>query len=356
MARKPRTYQRLPGKKKGFLVGSYTLWQARDHLLHIYSRFGVEDYKRFYWADIQALITRKTLAGKIQNIIMGGFCGFFALLTLLCNHWGAVCFGVLSGTVLVLILVNALRGPTCETHILTAIQTEKLPSLHRLKTAQKVMDRLRPLIEQVQGRMPPSALNQNPVRRTATGSAPAPRPAPGKPRRRMTPHTQGRAHWILFVLLVFEGLLGSLGLVYHHVALGLLKSVVGISLAACVIIALVKQYDRNLKGGVSTVTWVALGYVGITLVVGYIVGMGIALRHPEVMHNQWELLKALSNVSLWESPFLLGFSLFNLCGAFGLGISGLVLLKRAGRMSGISFPRSATVSRSQTAARNPEAL
>ncbi len=76
MAKKEKEYHKLPGTKKGFLIGKYTLWQGVDHLLHVYSRVGVEDYKRFYFNDIQAIITRKTIAGKVQNAVLGFFSCF----------------------------------------------------------------------------------------------------------------------------------------------------------------------------------------------------------------------------------------------------------------------------------------
>jgi len=83
MANETPAYQRLPGKKKGFLIGHHTLWQGSDHLLQIYSRLGVEDYKRYYFDDIQAIITRKTGSGKIQNIILGALLGLFCFFAVL---------------------------------------------------------------------------------------------------------------------------------------------------------------------------------------------------------------------------------------------------------------------------------
>jgi hypothetical protein len=82
MASEISTYQRLPGKKKGFLIGHHTLWQGPDHLLQIYSRLGVEDYKRFYFNDIQAVTTRKTGVGTVLSFVLGvstvlPFCSHF---------------------------------------------------------------------------------------------------------------------------------------------------------------------------------------------------------------------------------------------------------------------------------------
>jgi len=54
--------------------------------------------------------------------------------------------GIVGGFWLVLVLLNSLLGPTCETHIQTAIQTERISSLGRLRTAQKVLARIQPHI------------------------------------------------------------------------------------------------------------------------------------------------------------------------------------------------------------------
>jgi hypothetical protein len=50
-------------------------------------------------------------------------------------------------------LLNLWRGPTCVTHIKTAVQTEKLPPWNRLRGARKEMKRIRPLILQAQGEL-----------------------------------------------------------------------------------------------------------------------------------------------------------------------------------------------------------
>jgi hypothetical protein len=46
--------------------------------------------------------------------------------------------------------VNWLRGPTCICHLKTAVQTENLPSLNRVKNIQKILGMLKPKIEKAQ--------------------------------------------------------------------------------------------------------------------------------------------------------------------------------------------------------------
>ena len=59
------------------------------------------------------------------------------------------------GTIGVLLLsgavISAKRGPSCRCHIRTAVQTEVMPSLNRIRRADKVLTSIKPLIDAVQG-------------------------------------------------------------------------------------------------------------------------------------------------------------------------------------------------------------
>ena len=145
-------------------MGKYTLWQGKDHLLLIFSRFGAEDYKRFYFNDIQAITTRKTIVGRIQNIILSCF-NLMSLISIFYFDGGwSIFYAFVSGTMLVFLLINFVKGPTCDTKLLTAVQTENLPSLYRLKTACRVMDRLQACIQSTQGVLKPEGLYEMPQR------------------------------------------------------------------------------------------------------------------------------------------------------------------------------------------------
>jgi len=326
MASEISTYQRLPGKKKGFLIGHYTLWQGSDHLLQIYSRLGVEDYKRFYFNDIQAIITRKTNTGKIQNFVLGALTGLFGLFAV--NSWSgwSIFPAVIAGVMLLIWIINFFKGPTCETYLLTAVQTEKLHSLHRLKTTQPVMNRLRSLIEQVQGRINPETLAQQPADVFTNQTRHA---LPGMRKRSLKAKKseKGRVHLALFAFLVVDSLFIAFSFFYTHVALSLLGTAVSMLLAICVIVALVKQHESNLKQSLRTMTWAALGYVCFSFVAGYVVSMTLTFKHPEIWQNQWELFKLLSSTSPWESPLLMAVNIIALSGAVFIGIPGLFMLK-----------------------------
>ena len=46
MTKQEKIYTRLPGRKRGLIIGVNTLWQGPDHLLAIDSKRFSEDYKR----------------------------------------------------------------------------------------------------------------------------------------------------------------------------------------------------------------------------------------------------------------------------------------------------------------------
>lgn len=324
MANRVKEYQKLPGIKKGFLIGKYTLWQGKDHLLYIFSRFGAEDYKRFYFNDIQAIITRKTIIGKIQNIIMGCFVLMFLVPVFFFDGGWSIFYAVVCGTMSLFLLINFFKGPTCETKLLTAVQTEKLHSLRRLKTACRVMDRLQACIQPAQGILKSEDLNKIPVKPVARNTFKGPGQA-------AIGSESGRVHMILFGLILFDGVLAATEFLITHVVPTVLGSIVGLCIGICVILALVKQHDSNLPGSLRAITWTCLGLVCVTFAVGYVVGIVFAMRNPSIAYNQWEVLKSISHISPWESPLKMSGNIMVISGALFLGIPGLIILRRSER-------------------------
>jgi uncharacterized membrane protein HdeD (DUF308 family) len=328
MAEKVKEYTKLPGTKKGFFIGKYSLWQGTDHLLHIFARFGIEDYKRFYFSDIQAIVTRKTNIGKIQNVILGSLILLFLLPAFIFDGGWSIFYIAGSSIVFLFLLVNLSRGPTCETRLMTAVQTEKLQSLHRLKKTFKVMDRIRPHIQQTQGILTREELNKIPTQPTARQDSPGYDQAAASPME-AAKHENGRVHMILFVLLLLNGVLVSVEFFMAHVVPTILGSVISLCSGIFVIIALVRQHNSDLPGSLRIITWTTLGFVGVTFVMGYIAGMVFAIKNPSSAYNQWEIFKAISSISPWDSPLKLSYNIFVLCGAFSLGIPGLIIHQRS---------------------------
>jgi hypothetical protein len=165
-----KQYQRLtrPRARSQFAVVYRTrsaLWLGGDHLLLVETSGFTENYKRFYFRDIQTITVQETRRGRVWNFILGGVLFLIILVTILAipksttAHWsgneiGGGIFLAIFGTVFtVLFLVSLLAGPTCKTHLQTAVQIEELASLSRVRQTRKVMDKIRPLMVAAQGQI-----------------------------------------------------------------------------------------------------------------------------------------------------------------------------------------------------------
>jgi hypothetical protein len=163
------SYRRLPGM--GSSLSFYIrLYQGPDHLLQVMGTGFSETYKRFYFQDIQAITVRRTVTGLAVNLITGAFTAFCGWAFLFSTGAEAGAFGVLGALGLIVLLVNLLLGPTVSTQIQTAVQTEKLASLVRLRNVRRTLLRVLPLIESAQGALTPAQPQPVP---SSLGQAPA---------------------------------------------------------------------------------------------------------------------------------------------------------------------------------------
>jgi hypothetical protein len=160
-------YLRLPGRRYSSLSFTrHSLWLGKDHLLHVINRGYSEEYKRFDYRDIQALIIRDTRTGTVLGIVLGAFAGINLFLLALGRFvwsWDRVALiplAISSAFWVLCFLLELVAGPTCSCHLRTAVQFEPLPSLFRLRRAHRAIDLLRNRIENVQGvlaaQVPPS--------------------------------------------------------------------------------------------------------------------------------------------------------------------------------------------------------
>ena len=179
-----KEYRRLtrPRSRTAFGIVSTSrasLWLGKDHLLCIDTNGYTENYKRFYFRDIQAVIIRKTIVWHVWSAVLALFAGLFALIAILGGDvvMGWV-FGSIAGLFVLALLINILRGPTCSFHMRTAVQVESFPSVHRLRGARHALEQLRPLIAAAQGQLPPEDIPLL-IRGLFTASAGSPGPSAG---------------------------------------------------------------------------------------------------------------------------------------------------------------------------------
>ncbi|MGH9720806.1 MAG: hypothetical protein ACRD8O_11385 [Bryobacteraceae bacterium] len=146
-------YRQLPGVRRT-PISRASLWLGDDHLLLVRSNRFVEEYKRYYLNDIQAIVIRQSndVAGsKIAlNVTIGA-----AMLAI--AIFGGPFVRVAAGILFVMFVLLKLRGPMCACHLITAVSQDRLPSLYRLRNAQRAARIIRQAVEPVQGPQQPPA-------------------------------------------------------------------------------------------------------------------------------------------------------------------------------------------------------
>ena len=147
-----REYRRLTRAKNRsrFAVASTSrtsLWLGKDHLLQIETSGYSESYKRCHFRDIQALVLCRTDAWLYLGVgLLGVVCLFGLIAVVGGGPVVAWIFGSIAGLFGLILLLHLLAGPSSKCYLRTAVQTEQLVSLNRLRKAQKVFGMLRPLI------------------------------------------------------------------------------------------------------------------------------------------------------------------------------------------------------------------
>jgi len=132
-------------------AGNSSLWLGKDHLLCIDTTGYTENYKRFYFRDIQAFIIRKNDRYKWWGFFTGVLAAAFLIFAVITGALvGKAVLGILCALFLLVFIINLILGPSSSCQVQTAVQTEELPSLNRLRRARKTLARLRPLITAAQ--------------------------------------------------------------------------------------------------------------------------------------------------------------------------------------------------------------
>jgi hypothetical protein len=143
-------YRKLPGRRRGFIF-SASLWTGADHLLSVKSGRFQEQYKRFYFRDIQAIVVTKVPRFAISPRMLAAallWIGFLLLSARLAPVAGWLWL-LLAVFTVAWIYISAEQSCTCRLY--TAVSREDLPSIYRLWTARKALAELERRIAQVQG-------------------------------------------------------------------------------------------------------------------------------------------------------------------------------------------------------------
>ncbi len=140
-------YQRIPGVGTGlwsFRIGiRHRLYQGADHLLLVQSTGYTEEYRRVFYRDIRYVVIRKS-RNYIWNSVICLVLLLLGVIVIFSFPLASSIRGALLGvwcTPLVLILLtNLLRGPTCSCYLATTVQTVLLPTPKRMNKVSRLLE------------------------------------------------------------------------------------------------------------------------------------------------------------------------------------------------------------------------
>lgn len=136
--------------------GRRQLYLCEDELLQVETMYFMQNYRRFAYADIQSFLVRQTPRGLIYNVILGVLVAGGGVLawSMEAPEFRWVWLGI-AGFFGVLLLINLVRGATCRCQLQTAVGPHPLPTLSRMRTAQKALRLLGERIAAAQGALAP---------------------------------------------------------------------------------------------------------------------------------------------------------------------------------------------------------
>ena len=325
-------YNRLPGSGSfSFGFGRSSLWLADDHVMLLQRRGYVEDYKRFYFPDIHAVVIRKTATFFVVNTVLGVIllsCLLLHYLGMVVWDWdkfGHIFLGPWTILFFVFLAINALKGATCSTTLHTAVHSESISSMCRLRTSLRTMNILRGKIEEVQGRLSEEVLLQHP----GIQAPPVLSPPPVKGKiKNVVSNYEGSAHLALFIFLIFDATVTLLSIFNRHKVFLIIGTISSGVLWLLIMISLVKQRHGDLPRTVSGITWGVLIYGATFYALSYFFYLILAMQDPSMGTNQWDWMKKMWEISPLDHPWLLFLSIFSIVCSLVLGIPGVISLLR----------------------------
>ncbi|MBD3420647.1 MAG: hypothetical protein GF398_11070 [Chitinivibrionales bacterium] len=157
-------YTRFSKKFRGSLR-SVQFWKADDHVVCISESTVAQNYRRFYFNDIQAIIVQRSNVSAIITIIL-----FFLTLILggityvnkgFDSPAGALIGGLSIAAMLAIAIINLARGPMGKVHIQSAAGVFKIPLNFRIRQISKAIGEIYELAMQWQTpRETPEVQNQ----------------------------------------------------------------------------------------------------------------------------------------------------------------------------------------------------
>ncbi len=292
------SYRRLPGAS-GFIFRK-RLWLGPDHLLLVSSNVLSQEYRRFYFGDIQGLVVAEIEnAARFYGFVLAGIAFFFTLGLVATGHyvWAVLC-GLLAAS----LLTFAWTRPLVYCLLKTRVSTKHLSTLKNMEAAKKFALTLKAEIEKHQGPLPAEWVAAHPHIDGLT-VPPALHPY------------QGGMHYAAFAAMFAVALLTPLRLHSHGGAIGNVMAGAHIGMVLFAVIAAVKQHgstiSRVARAAIAlALAWAAVSYLGEQVIVA--TDVQAALRNP-MSFDYWR--EPIWDVAIANA---VAYTVFGIIGIFAL--------------------------------------
>lgn len=312
-----------------------SLWNGGDHLLIAEQRGFRENYRRFDYADIQALMVCQSERRLTLGIVFG-LCLLVGLVILGAStgNFGKISGGVLSALFGVLSLVNILKGPGCVCELKTSVSRAPLRAITRWKQFERVLPELRAHIAKTQGETKPEDIvNALAARQRAADAAP-----PVSSAHPSLILTRGEAsatiYFVLFSVLIADAVLALTAFAGTHPLLTGFRALPVLIALFCAIGALARHRSGAVALPLRRLTIVSLSYLGAAVAGVYCLLIFLQIQDPENPAVSLDLFYLLTSASPYGSAWWFLLFLANALFSASLGVAGLLQAARyrKGRM------------------------
>ena len=127
------------GRPGRIAITQLSIWLGPDHLLQIEGDGYAERYRRFYFKDIETFTIRRDNRQRNYTIFFVIVLAFFAWGIVVAPSPGGIVLSVPAGFLLLFLIINLAKGPSCVTHVTTAVQRQEIQSLRRVRAAERAL-------------------------------------------------------------------------------------------------------------------------------------------------------------------------------------------------------------------------
>jgi hypothetical protein len=240
-----------------------------DHLLRVRANPFSQQYRRYYFADIQALVLTELPGTAAFYLYAAAISLVFAALML--SYTGHPGWGILCLLMALPVLYLAWRVPNCTCYLKTSVSTDKLPAIRHRGAARKAIAMVMGEIERVQGPLSRETLDAHQSLGGVVTGPHAPVPIS---------HYGGQFHWILFGLMLLHASMSAIIWIVgsYSTPLSIVSGATSAAALLLAILAAFKQHRSDMSRGVRWVVYSTLVLYPLDTVGSFAVSIYISLQ------------------------------------------------------------------------------